>query len=94
MSELSPELEREVFHKVFPRQNQESFVLYRTEDLIGVSGTGIVAEGVQFSDGIVVIRWIVGEYKSTVVWPSIEAVEKIHGHDGRTVVYWLRTEPS
>lgn len=75
-------------------KHPDSFVLYRKEDPTGVSGTGVVAEGVMFSDGTVVIRWIVGEHQSTVVWPNIKAVEKIHGHDGRTVIYWLRTEPS
>ena len=65
-----------------------TFTLERDEDVTGVSGVGVVAEGVQFSDGPVVIRWIVGEHRSTVVWPSIAAVEAIHGHEGRTRVVW------
>ena len=62
------------------------FTLARVEDVSGVSGTGTVAEGVEFSDGVVVLRWIVGDYRSTVIWPSIEAVKAIHGHDGKTTV--------
>jgi len=64
------------------------FVLFRDDDETGISGTGRVAEGIRFSDGLVVIRWVVGEFRSTVVWPSIEAVEAIHGHGGKTRVVW------
>lgn len=63
-----------------------TFVLRRTEDVSGVSGTGIVAEGVEFTDGSAVVHWIVGDYHSTVVWPSLEAVIAVHGHGGATKV--------
>jgi hypothetical protein len=66
----------------------KTFILRRLEDETGISGTGVVAEGVLFSDGTVVVRWIVGEYHSTVVWPSIAAVEAIHGHGGKTTIEW------
>lgn len=65
------------------------FTLQRTEDVSGVSGTGTVAEGVEFSDGTVVIRWSVPDLpKSTVVWDSLDSALEIHGHDGRTSVVW------
>ncbi len=67
----------------------KTFELVRNEDPTGVSGLGTVAEGVEFSDGTVVLRWIVGEHRSTVHWPGIESVEAIHGHDGKTKVVWL-----
>jgi hypothetical protein len=60
--------------------------LERTNDPTGVSGTGTVAEGIEFSDGRVALRWCVGEHRSTVTWDSIEAVQAIHGHDGATQV--------
>lgn len=64
-----------------------TFRLVRDEDVTGVSGTGVVAEGVEFSDGAVVLKWVVGEHQSTVSWPrGIESVVAIHGHDGRTRV--------
>jgi hypothetical protein len=34
------------------------FVLERTEDVTGTSGVGVVAEGVEFSNGQVVVHWI------------------------------------
>jgi hypothetical protein len=65
-----------------------TFTLERTEDVSGVSGVGTVAEGIEFSDGRVALRWIVGEHRSTVVWDSVESVEKIHGHGGATTIRW------
>lgn len=64
------------------------FVLYRHRDISGVSGTGVVAEGVQFSDGSVALRWP-GITPSTAVWPNLEAVIAVHGHSGATEVRWL-----
>ena len=60
-----------------------TFTLERDTDVSGVSGTGTVADGVVFPDGVTVIRWR-GERQSTVVWPSVEDVEAIHGHNGAT----------
>jgi len=64
------------------------FELHRDEDKSGISGTGVVAEGVLFSDGPVALRWIIGEHRSTVIWPCIAAVEAIHGHGGKTRIVW------
>lgn len=65
------------------------FSMIRTEDVSGVSGTGIVAQGVQFRDGQVVLQWCCpGLPSSVAVWPSLEDVLTIHGHRGRTVVKW------
>ena len=64
------------------------FQLQRDHDVSGISGTGIVADGVEFPDGTTVIRWR-GERQSTVVWPSIEDVEAIHGHGGATRIVWI-----
>lgn len=64
------------------------FHLERDVDVSGISGTGIVAEGIEFTDGTTVIRWVTGDHRSTVVWPSIAAVEAIHGHGGATRIVW------
>lgn len=69
------------------------FTLLRHEDATGISGTGVVAEGVEFTDGIVVMKWIVGDFRSMTIWnQGIEAVREIHGHDGRTEVLWIDEE--
>lgn len=64
------------------------FVLVRHEDPTGVSGTGEVAEGVEFSDGWVVVHWP-SEYPSSSVHLSVDDVRCVHGHNGDTEVHWL-----
>jgi hypothetical protein len=65
------------------------FVLDRNVDVTGVSGTGVVAEGIEFSDGTCCLRWVT-EWRSTVFYEQgLDAVLRIHGHDGRTVVRFL-----
>jgi hypothetical protein len=66
------------------------FKLYREVDVSGISGTGNVAEGVEFSDKSVVLRWcILPQLCSVNFYASIEAVEKIHGHEGNTRIDWI-----
>lgn len=64
------------------------FHLDRHDDPSGVSGVGIVAEGVEFFDGTVVLRWR-SEHPSTCVYPDIATVQLVHGHAGSTVVTWV-----
>jgi hypothetical protein len=59
------------------------FELYRDEDETGVSGTGLIAEAVEFSDGTVAMRWRTA-YNSTAIYDSISDLDKIHGHNGKT----------
>lgn len=55
----------------------------RKNDVTGFSGTGHVADVVEFDDGTTVIHWR-GEFASTVVWDAIAKAIKVHGHDGAT----------
>lgn len=64
------------------------FQLHRDVDVSGVSGTGVVADGVVFPDGTVALRWR-GARSSTVVWGSIDDVEAVHGHGGATRLAWV-----
>lgn len=64
------------------------FQLARHVDPSGVSGLGVVAHGVQWPDGTVSLRWA-GVDAAFANWDSIEAVERIHGHGGLTVVEWI-----
>lgn len=78
-----------------------TFILLRTEDVSGISGTGTVAEGVEFSDGSVAVRWLDsgvseankarGVSPTTVIHPSVASVEALHGHNGATKVVF--TDP-
>lgn len=64
------------------------FRLMREVDVNAVSGTGAVADGVQFADGSVALRWR-GDHPCTSVWPDLAAVVAVHGHAGSTQVAWL-----
>lgn len=65
------------------------FELHRDRNVSGgPSGTGVIADGVEFPDDSVVIRWR-GPLASTVVWPDIDTALAVHGHDGATRAVWL-----
>jgi hypothetical protein len=75
-----------------PEQQQRRFLLVRDTDVSGISGTGVVAEGVEWTDRSVTVRWR-GEYGTCVFHDrGILSVEKIHGHGGLTRIVWLDEE--
>jgi hypothetical protein len=72
------------------------FHLHRRSDITGISGTGIVAEGIQFTDRTVVLRWLKSDWAglarvkpTTVIHDDIESVIALHGHDGATQILWV-----
>lgn len=70
------------------------FELHRDDDLTGVSGTGVVAEGIEFSDGVVCLHWISAWPSSVVHYDrGMESVEHVHGHAGSTRIVWIDAEP-
>ena len=74
-------------------QGPYPFVLVRDEDVTGVSGTGVVAEGVEFTgtdgEGVVALRWL-SDWPTSVVFhdKGIASVEAVHGHGGKTRIVW------
>lgn len=69
------------------------FIVQRHEDVSGVSGIGTVAEGIEFSDGRVVLRWTAKpSTQSTVMFDCIDDAVLIHGHDGKTRFEFLHEE--
>lgn len=64
------------------------FVLDRAFDGTGTSGIGIVAEGVQFSNGQVVIHWL-SQLEAINVYANAVVLEQLHGHGGNTTIKWL-----
>ena len=67
------------------------FILNRKEDETGVSGTGIVAQGVEFDNGKCVLTWL-SKITSIIIYESIQDIEQIHGHGGKTLVEFLPPE--
>jgi hypothetical protein len=74
-----------------------TFRVYRDQDVSGVSGTGVIAEGCQFSTGWVVTHWLdqppMNEPK-TDVWyhKGTSPITKVHGHGGATRIVWTSEE--
>jgi hypothetical protein len=84
------------------------FQLHRHMDVSGVSGTGVVAEGVEFGKALDIV-WPDGvhttlpagwvrlvwrtEVSSTGLYASVAEVETVHGHGGATVLVWLDERP-
>jgi hypothetical protein len=66
------------------------FVLDRHDDVTGISGTGVIAEGVEFSDGVVALHWM-GKWPSSVVFyeGGMDGVHHVHGHGGSTEIRFL-----
>ena len=67
--------------------------ILRHEDESGVSGTGIVAEWVEFSDGEVVVHWL-SHTPSTNHYRNFKQVDAIHGHGGKTEMIVVWEEPN
>lgn len=84
------------------------FQLHRQGDVSGVSGTGIVADGVEFGKALDIV-WPDGVHTTLpagwarLVWrtavgssglyASAADVETLHGHNGATELVWLDDEP-
>jgi hypothetical protein len=65
------------------------FVLVRDTDISGVSGVGVVANGIQWPDGQAVIHWTGSTYPTTTPHPGgMESVLAVHGHGGATRIVW------
>lgn len=65
------------------------FVLQRDEDVTGISGTGIIAEGTEYSNGQVTLCWYPNPTSSVAVWPTVDDMLEVHGHNGATRVIWI-----
>ena len=66
------------------------FRLIRIEDPTGVSGTGLVAEGVVFTGGKCALHWLTA-HQSVAVYDSLQALQEIHLHHGMTRLEWIDT---
>lgn len=62
------------------------FYLLRHEDVHNNSGTGVVAEGVIFDNGMGALTWLTDEPTVTTFVRGVRGVKRLHGHDGKTEV--------
>lgn len=63
------------------------FGLYRKEDPTGISGTGIVATGIEWENGRCAIQWR-SAVSSVALYESIDDIRLIHGHGGSTEIIY------
>jgi hypothetical protein len=71
-----------------PPSKCRRFWLYRKADQSGVSGTGYVAEGVEWTDGRVDVRFL-SAHKTDNGFPNMKELMNLHGHEGDTEVVWI-----
>lgn len=64
----------------------KQFYILREEDPSGVSGTGIIAQGVIFPSGKVVMEWCT-THTSIGIYESIDKIQMVHAHKGTCIVY-------
>ncbi|MFD7016065.1 hypothetical protein [Streptomyces sp. NPDC059928] len=77
-----------------PSELPRRFHLLRHRDVSGISGTGVVADGVLWPDGSASLRWR-GDKPSSVHWDRLTDAEAVHGHAGATEIVWLdEAQPS
>ena len=68
------------------------FHFVRTEDVSGVSGTGVVGEGCEFSGGKVAYTWL-SHMGAVTVYDNMKTFLSIHGHEGKGTVSWIDPDP-
>lgn len=85
-------------------ENLRRFELLRTDDESGVSGTGVVASGVEFPrSGAVVFEWhnytnpdLATTQNGLSIKPGPNGIAdliEVHGHDGKTEIRWIDADP-
>lgn len=71
------------------------FEVHRHSDPTGLSGTGVIAEGVTFDDGRALTRW--NGYTTGVrqidLWDHLDDILLVHGHGGATEIHWVDDPP-
>jgi hypothetical protein len=67
------------------------FYLFRRCDISGVSGTGVIAEGVEFTDGRVALKWR-SRTPSLIFYMDVADMLRVHGHGGTTTISWIDRE--
>jgi hypothetical protein len=75
---------------IYPTDHGRRFELHRDEDETGISGTGVVAEGMVCRDGVAMMRWLT-EWPSSVCYyeRGADAIQALHGHGGKTRMVYL-----
>lgn len=67
------------------------FILDRSQDITGISGTGVIAYGIEWlPDGPCDLFWL--RTKTTGQYPSIKSLQSIHCYNDNAKVIWVENE--
>ena len=76
----------------FAPRGIETFTICRQGDESGVSGTGVVIEGVQYATGQVVLHWLTPVPRGSIaIFESLNEFKKVHVNphpDNKTIIKW------
>jgi len=76
----------------FAPRGIETFTICRQSDESGISGTGVVLEGVQYATGQVVLHRLTPTPKGSIaIFESIEDFKRVHVNphpDNKTIITW------
>ena len=76
----------------FAPRGIETFTICRQGDETGVSGTGVVIEGVQYATGHVVLHWLTPVPRGSIAsFESLTDFKKVHINphpDNKTIITW------
>ncbi len=76
----------------FAPRGIETFTICRQGDESGVSGTGVVIEGVQYATGQVVLHWLTPVPRGSIaIFESLNDFKKVHVSphpDNKTIITW------
>ena len=76
----------------FAPRGIETFTICRQGDESGVSGTGVVIEGVQYATGQVVLHWLTPVPRGSIaIFESLTDFKKVHVNphpDNKTIITW------
>ena len=76
----------------FAPRGIETFTVCRQNDETGVSGTGVVIEGVQYATGQVVLHWLTPAPRGSIaIFESLSDFKKVHVNphpENKTIITW------
>ena len=76
----------------FAPRGIETFTICRQGDETGISGTGVVIEGVQYATGQVVLHWLTPIPRGSIaIFESLNDFKKVHINphpDNKTIITW------
>ena len=74
----------------FAPRGIETFTVCRQNDESGVSGTGVIIEGVQYATGQVVLHWLTPVPRGSIaIFESLNDFKKVNPHpDNKTIITW------